>query len=319
MTDIRNHIIVGKTLIVRIDEPDDEAAIDIAKALGSAPRMQLLALLGTQVANASEIAESVDMPLSTATMHLSALEEAGLVRSETAAATRGIQKIKSRPYDTIIFHLPGRERFTQRETSTWELPVSAFTDLQVMPPCGLVSETGIIGNLDDPASFYEADRSSAQLIWLHSGYIEYRFPYRPSLPEAPSSLQLRAEVCSEAPTHHMDWPSDIFVAINGVSIGEWASPADFGGERGTLTPDWWDLWNTQYGLLKTWRVDGDGTWIDGTYLSAVTIDEVMAEAPAHYLPVRIGVRSEAKNVGGLNLFGEKFGNHPQGIVLQLNF
>ena len=111
-------IIVGKNLIIRVNEPDDDGAIDIAKALGSEPRMQLLAFLGTQVANASEIAERLAMPLSTATMHLNVLEEAGLVKSETVSATRGIQKIKSRVYDTVIFHLPARERFTERETST---------------------------------------------------------------------------------------------------------------------------------------------------------------------------------------------------------
>ena len=312
-------IIVGKNLIIRVNEPDDDGAIDIAKALGSEPRMQLLAFLGTQVANASEIAERLAMPLSTATMHLNVLEEAGLVKSETVSATRGIQKIKSRVYDTVIFHLPARERFTERETSTWELPISAFTDLEIASPCGLVSDIGIIGNLDDPASFYEADRVKAQLVWFHHGYLEYRFPYRSDLPKSPKSLQLRVEVCSEAPTHHLDWPSDIFVEINGVMIGEWTSPADFGGESGTFTPKWWDLWSTQYGLLKTWRVDKEGTWIDGTPLSSVTIDQIMADATPPYLQVRIGVRSDARNVGGINLFGSHFGNHPQDIVLQLNF
>jgi len=312
-------IAVGKSLIIQMNKPDDDGAIDIAKALGSEPRMRLLAFLGTQVANASEIAERLDMPLSTVAMHLNVLEKAGLVKSETVAATRGIQKIKSQLYDTIIFHLPGRKRFTKQETSTWELPISAFTDLDIGSPCGLASEDRIIGHLDDPASFYEADRAKAQIIWFHHGYVEYRFPYRPSISRSPKNLQLRVEICSEAPTHHLDWPSDIFVEINGVTIGEWTSPADFGGERGTLTPDWWELWATQYGLLKTWRIDREGTWIDGTPLSSVTIDQVMADITLPYLQVRIGVRADAENVGGLNIFGKKFGNHPQDIMLQFNF
>ena len=35
--------------------------------------------------------------------------------------------------------------------------------------------------------------------------------------------------------------------------------------------------------------------------------------------VRLGVKSDAVNVGGLNIFGEQFGNYPQPIVLKVNF
>lgn len=47
------------------------------------------------------------------------------------------------------------------------------------------------------------------------------------------------EICSEAPNHKDDWPSDITVWINNHEVGTWTSPSDFGGERGVLTPAWW--------------------------------------------------------------------------------
>jgi predicted transcriptional regulator len=52
-------------------------------------------------------------------------------------------------------------------------------------------------------------------------------------PEAVAdSLHLSLEICSEAPLHHENWPSDITVWLNGVEIGAWTSPGDFGDVRG---------------------------------------------------------------------------------------
>jgi predicted transcriptional regulator len=33
--------------------------------------------------------------------------------------------------------------------------------------------------------------------------------------------------------------------------------------------------------------------------------------------MKIGVKPDAKYVGGFNLFGEKFGDYPQSIIMQL--
>ena len=72
-----------------------------------------------------------------------------------------------------------------------------------------------------------------------------------------------------------------------------------------------------FGFLKTWVVNGKGTKLDGEPLSAVTIDELDV-GQGDYFTLRIGVREDAHNVGGMNLFGEKFGDHPQDILLQFD-
>ena len=38
------------------------------------------------------------------------------------------------------------------------MPIGAYTRFDVTPTCGLASEDGLIGYLDDPVSFYEPDR-----------------------------------------------------------------------------------------------------------------------------------------------------------------
>ena len=138
------------------------------------------------------------------------------------------------------------------------MPIGGYSDFSVEPTCGLVSATGLIGFMDDPSAFYEPDRLNAQLLWFRVGFVEYRFPNRVPPGAQIDSLQLTAEICSEAPLHHLDWPSDIGVWVNGILLGEWTCPSDFGGQRGRLTPSWWEEKDSQFGVLKRWLVTEPG-------------------------------------------------------------
>jgi predicted transcriptional regulator len=198
------------------------------------------------------------------------------------------------------------------------MPIGKFVSCEVTPTCGLASETGLIGLYDDPASFYEPHRTEAQLLWFHYGYLEYRFPNRLPPGSKLDSLQLSMEICSEAPLHHADWPSDITLWVNDVEIGTWTSPGDFGGQRGVLTPEWWEAFNSQYGLLKVWQVNGAGSYIDGMHLSDVTIADLQFNKQP-FTAVKVGVKRDAKYVGGLNIFGRKFGNYPQDIIMRMRY
>ncbi|MFN8527139.1 MAG: helix-turn-helix domain-containing protein [Anaerolineae bacterium] len=294
---------------------EDGRIEQILKALASDKRIAILRYLGSRSSSINEIAESVSMPTSTATMHINILEEAGLVRTELKPANRGLQKICARVYDQISIQLPTPEQDTAENIIDISMPVGAYVDCQIAPTCGVVGEVGIIGELDDMTSFYHPEHIYAQLIWFRHGYVEYRFPNRCPNHMELESLQISAEICSEAPHYNPDWPSDITMWVNEIEIGTWTSPGDFGGQRGILTPSWWDEWNTQYGLLKLWRVTHDCTFIDGVRISDVTIGDLNIAARP-FISLRIGV----KNVGvpgGVNLFGAKFGNYPQDILMRM--
>jgi predicted transcriptional regulator len=159
---------------------------------------------------------------------------------------------------------------------------------------------------------------NAQLLWFRHGHIEYRFPNRIPTGAHAENLQISLEIGSEAPLHNDDWPSDISVSINGVEVGTWTSPGDFGGERGALTPDWWEEWNSQYGLLKVWKVGEDGSYVDGIRISGVTLAQLQLHQ-ARFISVRVGVKEDAHNVGGMNIFGRAFGNYPQDILLRIRY
>jgi len=289
----------------------------VTKALGSETRLGILRFLSRHTSTVLEIAEALELPASTATLHINILEKAGLIETNLRPATRGLQKVCARVFDRIIIQLPAD--YEPEETVVEvPMPIGAYVNVNVTPTCGLAGELGIIGHLDDPSAFYEPDRIHAQLLWFRRGYVEYRFPNRLPPSAALDDIEISFEVCSEAPLHHANWPSDITVWINDCELGSWTSPADFGGERGALTPAWWDSQNSQYGLLKVWRVTGNGSFVDGVAGSNVSLKDLSLK-PGKPISIRIGIRDDAAHVGGINLFGNKFGNYPQGIVLRQHF
>lgn len=289
----------------------------VTKALSSGTRLEILRYLGNHTCSLSEIAEALSLPASTATLHINILEKAGLIQTDLRSASRGVQRVCARKYDQVIIHIPlepGQEDCAVQVS----MPLGAYMDAKAIPTCGLLGELGIIGQLDNPAAFYEPDHIYTQMLWFHCGYVEYRFPNRLPPNSILESLELSLEVCSEAPLHHQDWPSDITVWMNGVEIGSWTSPADFGGERGLLTPSWWSDANSQYGLLKVWHVTAQGSYVDGVKVSSVTLEDLHL-FPRQLIPIRIGVKEDARHLAGVNLFGSKFGNYPQDIVLTQRF
>lgn len=306
----------ARKLIISIDN-DSSNIEQMLKGLASGPRIEILRYLGAHAGSVTEIAEALDMPASTAALHINQLEKAGLIRTELMPASRGLRKICARLFDQVVITLPIGES-PQENTQDTSMPIGAYVDCQVVPTCGLVSERGIIGNLDDPNTFYYPERLQAQLLWFKMGYVEYRFPKSVPARCDIDNLQISFEACSEAPLHNDDWPSDVFLSINGVEIGTWTSPGDFGGERGALTPDWWEEWNSQYGLLKVWKVTQSASYVDGIRISGVMLSDLHLE-DFPWITVRIGIKEHAANVGGLNIFGRFFGNYPQDILMRLRF
>ncbi|MCZ2258584.1 ArsR/SmtB family transcription factor [Sporosarcina sp. G11-34] len=291
-------------------------AIEITKALANENRMEIIKELTGGPKNVNEISAALNIPFSTAAASISKLEESGLINTEIVPG-RGNQKVSSKRYDRIIIDLEEKIHSTE-DMITFELEIGDYVHCEIEPTCGLLSDKGIIHTLDDPRSFFEPERKRAQLIWFRSGFIEYHFPNRIPYGTTVEELSFSVELCSEAPYHNENWPSDISCWINGAEIGFWTSPGDFGGERGFLTPNWWETHNTQFGVLKYWTINKEGSFIDGVKISPLTIDDLkLQELP--YISLRLGVKKDAYNPGGMNIFGSQFGNYEQGIIMKINY
>lgn len=286
----------------------------VAHALSTELRLQILKIVVDQAKSVGEIARILDVPVSTVALNVQVMENAGLVATEAQPGVRGMLKLVSRRADEV------RLRLMQSDAKgsavvVHELPVGAYSAAEgIQPTCGLAAN-GECFHMDDmPEAFWMPFRLKADLVWLREGTLEYHFP-GVSNPERLTQLELSFEACSEAPGYREDWPSDIAVSINGIEIGVWRSTGDLGGHRGRLNPDWWTDNCTQYGLLTTWRVDRYGTVLEDRRISRVSLADLkLADRP--YVSVCIGVKRIDGHAGGMNLFGQGFGDHPQGIVLR---
>ncbi|PYZ92663.1 ArsR family transcriptional regulator [Salipaludibacillus keqinensis] len=302
-----------KTLTLNFDN-----ALEISKAIANQHRMKILKILSEKPHNVNELAEKLNLPFSTTAANVKKLEDVKLISTELVPG-RGTQKVNTINYDRIMIEFYQTENGERKNETVMEMPIGEFVDCQIKPNCGIVGEHDYIGMQDDPRSFYEPEKKQAQLLFFRDGFVEYRFPNR--LPHGASATELEfiAELCSEAPYHKMDWPSDITVWVNGIEIGTWTSPSDFGGERGFLTPHWWLKNYTQYGMLKQFKITQDGCFLDGLKLDLPSTIEDLNIQDTPFISVKIGIKEDALNKGGLNLFGSKFGNYDQDLLMTLRY
>ena len=208
------------------------------------------------------------------------------------------------------------------ERRVWEceMPVGCYALVGgVQPTCGMANRNCKMNADDDPRSFYRPNHFEADLLWMRAGFVEYHFPPADVPLNRVDFLELSFEACSETLGHNNRWPSSIYVEINGQRLGVWHCEGDFGGRRGQLNPPWWDATNTQFGQLKTWRVDRHRTYLDGDALSNVNLEKIHLNHEQDHIRVRIGVQEEEGHTGGMNLFGDHFGDFPQGLILRAGY
>jgi len=289
----------------------------ITKALGSADRLKILEQLNHGSMNLAEISEKLSLPLSTVSHNIGILKNANLINISRQPGIRGSMCLCSRKTDDIVIKLSMEEKNDMKQYYM-DMPIGHYTDSKVHPICGLANYSYKIGFEDEPNSFYDLERVTAQILWFRHGYVEYRFSNQILLSNIPYGVELSFEACSEAPNYRNNWPSDITLWVNNVEIGTWTSPGDFGGRKGKLNPPWWPSASTQYGILKTWHTDTEGSFIDGAKVSDVVLSDLKLSSKDH-IAVRIGVKKDAQNPGGFNLFGEKFGDYNQNILMRIDY
>jgi predicted transcriptional regulator len=297
-------------------DPDD--GMKVLKGLASPVRARILKLLHERGRlNVNEISHELRLPQSTVATNVQVLERAGLIGTETINARKGQQKICTARYNEILIRFETEARRRDNDLVEVSMPLGLFTSAEVSVPCGLCSTTGIIGLLDVPDSFLDPSRVQAALAWFGRGHVEYKFPNNAKLlGTTVEMIEFSMELSSEVPGTNLNWPSDITLWVNDVQTGTWTSPGDYGDKRGVYTPAWWKLKGSQYGKLKTWRIEEAGTFVDGVRISDVTIEDCDLHLH-HSIRLRIGIDAAAEHPGGVNIFGKGFGNYDQDIVMRL--
>lgn len=283
------------------------------EALASEVRWTIMDMLAEGEMNVKDIAAALTLSPSIVTMHIRKLEQAELIGSRRVRINGGTHKLCYLKHKTIEIELPSVGKNSKMKEIT--IPIGHYTAFDVQPTCGLGTHEKEIGVWDDPRYFLDPERVHAAILWFGAGYVEYKVANYISPEQAVDAIEISVELASEAPGLSDHWPSDISFTFNGMKLGTWTSPADFGrAARGKYTPKWWHRNVNQYGLLKTIRVDDSGTYIDGEWLSNVTIADTRLLEP--FWTLRFTVDEEAVHMGGLTLYGAGFGNHDQDIMIR---
>lgn len=309
--------IEGSLALLTVDQPDQLALI--AHALSNPLRISIIRILAERSMNVGELAQALNVPMSSMALAIRTLENAGLIMTTIHPGIHGSTKICSRKLTSVSISLLPETGGNNLPSITLHMPIGGYSLAEgIQPTCGLLSTTQAIGPFDIPRIFYSPQRFDAQLLWFQQGFLEYHFSTIDKIHDNVEFLEISFEACSEAPLYCFNWPSDISVEVNHKRLGTWTCPSDCGGRHGHLTPSWWENINTQFGFLKSWRIDRTGTYLDHNLISSLKISDLnLTKSP--YISVRIGIDSNAKHVNGINLFGEKFGDHPQGINLQIGY
>lgn len=296
-----------------------DEGLEIFKALGSELRINIIKLLQeNHEMNMNELATSLGITNGALTSHIKKLEESGIIQVMTERGSHGNQKVCKVAVDKIVVDVESEENEEDQNIYNTEVKVGHYSDYDVYPTCGLATSQAIVGEVDDPRYFSHPDRINAGILWFTKGYIEYMIPNL--LPSATKIDQITVslEISSEAPGINNDWPSDISILLNDVKIGKWTSPGDYGDVQGIFTPDWWfPNWN-QYGLLKMIVINKKGTFVDGLKISNVTINEFNLDYKST-VRFKFEIEEDAKNVGGITIFGSEFGNYNQDIKVRIAY
>lgn len=288
-----------------------DETVAFCKALSSKLRVNMLQYIyKNKEISFTDLAKQFHISRAAVSQDMKILLDAGLIEFRTVSGKRGQKKVCYLQDSKFVIKLG--DHFDSRNMYQSEIPIGQYTKYQIFPTCGIATTEALIGAVDDPRYFDAPARTNAGILWMSSGYIEYRLPNYLRENQIPKEIQISMELSSEAPGYSENWPSNISFYFNDVNLGYWTSPGDFGEMHGMYTPDWWfSNWN-QYGLLKLLSIDERGTYIDGIPISSVKISDLELDYTSGFR-FRLAVPGEDGNAGGMTLFGKGFGNYNQDI------
>ncbi|CAI6074625.1 ArsR/SmtB family transcription factor [Cohnella sp. JJ-181] len=296
--------------------------MQLLECLSSETRVRIIEMLRERPMYVKEIADELALSSAIVTKHIQKLETAGIVSTRLAAGTRGKQKVCTLSLKHLVLQFRASDRdgeAPQRPSSyAVSIPIGHYTRYQVKPTCGLASPAKLIGLVDDPRYFAEPEHVEAHHLWFGSGYVEYQVPNYLIGDAMVREIRISMEIGSEAPGFKEDWPSDIAFSLNGIPLGVWTCPGDFGSQRGLLNPDWWGAEHSQHGVLKTLLVNGEGSYIDGVRISDTTTDALGVTSGSD-IRLRISSAEDARYPGGVSLYGSRFGNYAHNIEVTVGY
>lgn len=294
-----------------------EQSLPVFDALASKTRLKILNYIGSGKKSIGEIANYVQLSTAIITRHVQQLEDAGLLDSERGTGINRNKKLVFAKVDHIKVVFP-EKIYKEYHLHSTSLPIGQYVDFKAKPTCGLASSEGFIGTPDVPKFFMDSKRMDAGILWLNDGFVEYKIPNLIQKNQIPELLEISLEIASEFPKSNNAWPSDISIFVNDIKIATYTVSGNYSDVRGRLNPNWWDINWSQYGEYKHIFINKFDSGIDGKTYSNVTIRDLNLENNP-FIKLRFEIEENAKNKGGMTLFGKGFGNIDKDILVNLYY
>lgn len=296
--------------IKRLDE-----AQNLLSCLASPMRIKIIELLKlNSEMSLDEIAKKLNITNGALTSHIKVLEEAQIINIRLVPLYRGTKKMCSLLEDKLIIEL-----FDKQNSLPYyelELNVGQYDSYSVNSPCGLATTQNVVGGYDSEIYFSYPDRFNADLVWFTNGYVLYKFPFILKESEKVKEIQITVEMASEAPGGAMDYPTSADITVNGIKVGSDYLPGERFDRKGRLTPSWWKANFGQYGWLKLYTINEEGTFFNGEKVSDVSLNDLKLYE-RKTIELKISCLSSKESEGGITLFGKNFGDQSQGIKLRV--
>ncbi|CAM4085255.1 ArsR/SmtB family transcription factor [Lederbergia lenta] len=289
----------------------NDSHLDFFQALASKTRLQIINLLLDKNRSISELSGLLDLSSAVVTKHVNILENVGIITSISEKGIRGRLKICQLNKEEVVLIFNSNKEKTSRKFIEKNIPIGSYYDFKISAPCGITSNEKILGYVDNPNLFYFPEREKISLLWFTSGYISYNLPIYDINFNNIKSVEISCELCSEYAGYNNNFKSDIEFYLDDILLTTWTSPGDFGDRKGKLTPKWWEL-GTEYGILKTIKVDNNGTFLDGVKVNNLTLEELLKDKKGA-ISFKISSPDTTIHPGGVNLFGKDFGDYNQDI------
>lgn len=306
-----------KTRNLTLNHVDNGLLERVGDALSSGIRRRILSLLADRSYSTQQLLETLNIAPSTLSFHLKILKEAKIIKEISSPNKKGNEKNISLALESvsIIF---GKQYHSATQSYVYNIPIGSFTNHSIQPPCMMATKAKIIDPVDNPLVFDSSERTQAELISFLKGHLEYQVVVAPFKSNKVKSVSFSLEVCSECPNFNNSWKSDITFWVNDVEIGNFRSLGDYGGRKGIFSPSWWSVNSSNFGKIVQVKIDGSGSYVNDDKVNEITIDNLKV-SDSDFLRFRVGVKDNARYVGGLNIFGSQFGDYAQDINLVIEY
>lgn len=300
-----------------IDPQDTNRIALIGRALSAPIRIEILRLLNVKPMLVSEIADALDIQISSAAFHVRTLEEADLISFDYSTKRKGTLKwytygISKR----LIINLREKdgEGVQAKTPYIQNINIGDYVDAEMTQDCGIATEREHIME-NQPNRAFIPERHDAQIIWSKfHGSLTYAIPNDYAESGKLSEVSFSLELCSEARGYNDAYPSDITFWVNGVELCTWTCPGDYGDRYGKYTPPWWFPESTKYGLLTLVSIRDKGVYLNEKLINRHVTLKDLKLSNGNRTTFQFGVKKDAEHLGGFNVFGNKFGDYNQDII-----